>query len=65
MYVLSASAQAADRDQEVFPIKKRHTEKYCHMCEETYIYGSIFWKEIRAIHFQCNDLNIYSRQSAL
>ena len=42
---------AADRDQEAFQIRKRHTEKYCHICEETYIYGSIFWKEVHSIHF--------------
>ncbi len=50
------SAKAADRDQEDFPIRKLHTEKCCHMCEETCIYGSFFGKEVQPIHFERNEL---------
>ena len=57
MYVLPSSAQAADRNEKAFSIRKLTCgRKYCHMCEETYIYGSIFGKEVRSIYFQCNEL---------
>ena len=44
MYVLSASAQAADRDQEIFPIRKWHTENTAIYVGD-FIYGSIFMKK--------------------
>lgn len=57
MYVLPASAQAADGIEKAFQIRKlAYGRKYCHMCEGTYIYGSIFGKEVLSIHFQCNEL---------
>lgn len=65
MYVLSPPAQAADRNQKAFQIRRlAYGRKYCHMCEETYTYGSIFEKDVRLIHFQCNELKIYGRQFA-
>lgn len=57
MYVLPASAQTADRNEKAFQIRKpAYGRKYCHMCKETYRYGSIFGKEVRSIHFQCIEL---------
>ncbi len=57
MYVLPTSAQTADRNEKTFPIRKpTYGRKYCHMCEGTYIYGSIFGKEVQSIHFQCIEL---------
>lgn len=56
MYVLSASAQAADRIEKVFSMRKlAYGRKHCHMCEETYIYGSVFGKEVWSIHLQGNE----------
>ena len=57
MHVLPASAQAADRNEKTFPIREpTYGRKYCHMCEETYIYDSIFDKEVWSIHFLYNEL---------
>ena len=57
MYVLPSSAQAADRNEKAFSIRKpTYGRKYCHMCEGTYTYGSIFGKEVRSIYFHCNEL---------
>lgn len=57
MYVLPSSAQAADSNEKDFQIRRlAYGRKHCHVCEETYIYGSIFGKEVRLIHLQCNKL---------
>lgn len=55
MYVLSASAQAADRDQEAFQIRKRHMEKTAIYVRKL-AYMAVFLGKRFGQIFQCNEL---------